>query len=65
MIWPMTREIILLIMLSTGEVEQTSFAEEWPCVQKARERSERGEQAWCVIETPDEIGLLIEYPDNP
>ena len=60
----MTREIVLLVLLSTGEVEQTSFAEEWPCVQQARERSERGDQAWCVIETQDDIGKLIEYPDS-
>lgn len=61
----MTREIILLVLLSTGEVEQTQFNEEWPCVQKALEHNERGQQAWCIIETPDEVGILIDYPDVP
>lgn len=59
----MTRQIVLLVLLSTGEVEQTSFAEEWPCLQAAREHNERGEQAWCVIQMPDDIRAKLEkYP---
>ena len=61
----MTHEIILLVLLSTGEVEQTTFDKEWPCVQKALEHNERGEQAWCLIETPEEIGKLEKYPNAP
>ena len=59
----MTREIILLVLLSTGEVEQTHFDEEWPCVQKAAEYNDKGERAYCLIETPETVGPIEIYPD--
>lgn len=61
----MTREIVLLVLLSTGEIQETTFQWEWPCVQAAAAHNERGEQAWCVIEMPEERVPLEKYPVTP
>jgi len=60
----MTPETItLLVLLSSGEVQETPFDTEWPCIQQAAKLSEQGQQAYCVITTPDELVNLEKYPD--
>jgi hypothetical protein len=59
----MIREITLLVLLSSGEVEQTKYDREWPCVTAAAVQNRKGLQAWCLIQTPDEVGKLEKYQD--
>lgn len=58
----MIREITLLVLLSSGEVEQTRYDREWPCVKAAAVQNRKGLQAWCLIQTPEEQGPSEKYP---
>jgi hypothetical protein len=57
------KNIILLIMLSSGEVQETPYTKEWPCITEAAKLSKQGRQAYCVITTPDQLQVLEKYPD--
>lgn len=60
----MTPETItLLVLLASGEVQETPYSKEWPCVQAAAKLSEEGKQAYCVITTPDNQVNLEKYPE--
>lgn len=60
----MIREITLLVLLSTGEAQETPFQKEYDCVKAALVESQKGNQAWCLIETPEVIGTSEIYPDE-
>jgi hypothetical protein len=61
------KDIILLVLLTSGEVQETHYPDnidaEWVCVQEAVKAEKNGNQAYCIIPAPDEVGLLDEYPD--
>jgi hypothetical protein len=60
----MTSEAItLLVLLASGEVQETPYQKEWPCVQAAAKIAKQGKQAYCVITTPDQLQVLEKYPD--
>jgi hypothetical protein len=59
----MTPETIsLLILLSSGEVQETHFKTEWRCITAAAKLAKQGKQAYCVITTPDQLQVLEKYP---
>ena len=60
----MIREITLIVLLASGETKETSFDTEYPCVKAALVESQKGHQAWCLIETPEIIGTSEIYPDE-
>jgi hypothetical protein len=60
----MTAETIsLLILLASGEVQETHYTKEWPCITAAAKLAKQGKQAYCVITTPDQLQVLEKYPD--
>jgi hypothetical protein len=61
------KDIILLIMLADGGLHETHFPDtieaEWACVQEAAKAQKNGNQAYCIIPAPGEVGFLEEYPE--
>lgn len=59
----MTREIVLLVLLSSGESEMHPYKQEWPCITQAARENAQGREAWCIIQTPSKRGKSEKYPD--